>query len=667
MRISKLARTCLIALCMQAAFYSPAIAAHVLIISATGESSVTALTTKRLCEFYGLQYKLLAPEAALSRLVRNNSADDPILAAVIDTPSIEMMHFDELETLRRVIELGGIQLLVHSRKPNARALDGLEQLTGVPEIRFAELDGDASYFRISRLHPEVTKEFTGITKRLAAGIKRRVLIIKASDRDEELVTLIAVSSTDQQAYQPIFAELRRGKGTIFIAASGSMQKLNGQLISMYNWENLPVLVPIMMFLRLSCGEYCWHREVDYANLTIDDANLVEPYGSLNYTDLLEHMKEHNFHTTVAFIPYNYDRTQHSSFNIFLENPRYYSLAMHGNNHDHREFGPYHERPLDEQRMDIIQGIARMERLRQLTSLPYDKVMIFPHDISPANTLGVLKRYNFLCTVNRGNVPLGSEPSPWFDFNMRPVNMDYETFPSLDRRFVESDLYVFDLFIDKPAILFGHLYGTNNLFKDGIAAFDATANRINRLRTQVEWRSLGYIAKNLYLERVNSDGTVSVKMFSSQLNLKNKSKVARTFHIKKRESSNISISEVLVDGKAAEYSIENGHLNMTITLQALQTIKINVKYDGVLPADITLQKNDPKVWLLRHGSEFRDRFLSTKSFGIPLVLLWEKMGFQAFIFFVAACVAFFLVFILASVFLFVRRRRRTLIITTKGNF
>jgi hypothetical protein len=58
----------------------------------------------------------------------------------------------------------------------------------------------------------------------------------------------------------------------------------------------------------------------------------------------------------------------------------------------------------------------MEKFRAMTGISYDKVMIFPHGIAPADTLGLLKKYNFLAAVNASNVPLGSKSLQIFIFN-----------------------------------------------------------------------------------------------------------------------------------------------------------------------------------------------------------------------------------------------------------
>jgi hypothetical protein len=48
------------------------------------------------------------------------------------------------------------------------------------------------------------------------------------------------------------------------------------------------------------------------------------------------------------------------------------------------------RPFYDQEKDIVQAIARMEKLTKLTGVNYDRVMVFPHGIAPAKTIRLLK-------------------------------------------------------------------------------------------------------------------------------------------------------------------------------------------------------------------------------------------------------------------------------------
>ena len=75
----------------------------------------------------------------------------------------------------------------------------------------------------------------------------------------------------------------------------------------------------MMFIQYVAGDRCWHMPGYYGNLTIDDPSLVEPYGHLSYTDILSEMKRSNFHTTIGFIPWNYDQNSLDVIDIFKTN------------------------------------------------------------------------------------------------------------------------------------------------------------------------------------------------------------------------------------------------------------------------------------------------------------------------------------------------------------
>ena len=86
------------------------------------------------------------------------------------------------------------------------------------------------------------------------------------------------------------------------------------------------LAPAMMFAKYSAGARGWHAPAHYANLTIDDPWLRQPYGYVDYKGLLEEMEKHNFHTTIAFIPWNYERSQPEVVSLFKSHPERFSIA-----------------------------------------------------------------------------------------------------------------------------------------------------------------------------------------------------------------------------------------------------------------------------------------------------------------------------------------------------
>ena len=383
------------------------------------------------------------------------------------------------------------------------------------------------------------------------------------------------------------------------------------------------IVPIMMFVRYVGGDECWHRDTDYANLTIDDPSLTEPYGNLNFKKLLTEMEKYNFHTTIAFIPWNYDRSQPDVGKLFLDNPDRYSLIVHGNNHDHYEFNE--TVPLDEQEKDIIEALNRMEKHKELTSIPYGKVMIFPHGIPPVKTLEFLKKYNFNITVNAQDVPLGATRPENYDYEMEPANMDYANFASVKRHSCRYQEYVFDLFLDKPALFYNH----HNFFAEGIDAFNSIAKDVNDLAGEVEWKSLGEIAKHLYLKKTNDNGAIDVKMYGNNLILSNDSEISNVYHIHKEENLNVPIAKLTIDDMETNYVVEEGVLKIGRVISANDSIKIKIIYTEKIPQIAKFptgpfrnwRKAGVRICYLRMASNFRDMFVSRTKVGRGFISLY----------------------------------------------
>ena len=280
------------------------------------------------------------------------------------------------------------------------------------------------------------------------------------------------------------------------------------------------LASYILFLSYAAGSYAWQSDGQYANLTIDDPWLTQPYGHLDYYALLAEMKKHNFHTTIAFVPWNFDRSESGLTALFRENPKCFSICLHGNNHAHREFGDYAKNPMAQQNADIRQGVARMERFQALTGIAYDRFMVFPHGVAPELTFAALKRYGFSGTANSSNVPLDkkfpSEPT----FLLRPYTSAYGGFLSLLRYSVSGEIpqveIAIQMFMGNPLLFYGH----QGLFETGAGAFNAYAELVNRIQPGMKWASLGQIAQHSHLLRKREDGGFDVLMLSSEMDLLN---------------------------------------------------------------------------------------------------------------------------------------------------
>jgi peptidoglycan/xylan/chitin deacetylase (PgdA/CDA1 family) len=374
------------------------------------------------------------------------------------------------------------------------------------------------------------------------------------------------------------------------------------------------LAPEMIFLRYAAGEQAWHAPGHYANLTIDDAWLREPYGHVNYQALLREMEQHNFHTTLAFVPWNYDRSQPAVVDLFRTHPNRFSICIHGDNHDHQEFGPYKKRPLSGQITDIKQAIARMEKFSDLTGLPFDRVMVFPHSISPERTLEVLKHYNFLATVNSLNVPSDAAPPSNPLFPLRAVTLAFSNFPSLRRYSAEAPIpkaqLAVDAFLGNPLLFYAH----QEYFASGSGAFDHIADTVNRLYPDAKWESLGYIASHLYLLKARADGNYDVRAYSSQISLRNPQKKEITFYVRKAEDFHFPLS-VSVDGKPYPYAASRCRVLIRVTVPAGKSRYVAITYKNDFSrAKTDIARTSPRIYAIRLLSDFRDDVVSRSSAG-----------------------------------------------------
>lgn len=544
----------------------------------------------KLAGYYGLLCKRLALDTAelTDGLLRDGQGAYFKLigvsaAILLQNPSL--LGKEETALLRSAIESVGVNLLVADvgERSGAAFVADLTQGAVLGAARPQDSHRD---WIVSSESPEVTREFTGqvITSTSTATQGDFALTLGQPTS----ITMLISSQDDAGTAYPIFVRWKAGAGSIFVDAGETGKSLEElRLREMYySPDHFSQIIPLMLTLRYALEEEAWHSNHRYANLTIDDPALTEPFINLNYADLLGEMKAHDFHTTIAFIPARFEQTQQEVVNLFVASPNRYSLAQHGNNHDGYEFykyqvteddllkgKDYQARPLADQEWDILEGLARLGMHHRLTGIPFGKVMIFPYGISPEPTLVLLKKHNYLATVNAQDYVLDANfPADW-DYGMYPAIMNYGNFAMLTRR--EPGKYqpfrpdaqpsIFDLFIGKAALFFTHAYA-GELFDSGIDAFDPVADEINQVPGGVEWRSLGEIIKHLYLEKTNDDGSIDIKMYGNDL-IFAPVRPGVTYHVIKEEMLNVPIKWLTVNGQEFPYRVEQGLLKLDLVTPA----------------------------------------------------------------------------------------------------
>jgi hypothetical protein len=433
--------------------------------------------------------------------------------------------------------------------------------------------------------------------------------------------IMAVRNDDQSA--PVFIETSSGRQPVFLLCKTRPEGTSAPDRDPYSVvDSFAEIAPVMMFAKYSAGDRGWHAPHHYANFTIDDPWLREPYGDLSYAGLLKEMEKHNFHTTIAFIPWNYNRSEASVIALFRDHPDRFSISIHGDNHDHEEF----ENPQSEgsHAAALKQALARMDKFRLLTKIPYDPVFVFPHDIGPEEVLEKLKAYNYLATVNSTNVPSDRTTPLTPLFALRPVTTSFAAFPSIIRYSAATPdpttSIAINEFLDNPLFFYSH----HDFFAKGIDAFNGVADEVNRIEPATSWRGLGEIVSHLYLIKVRDDSTYDLLVFSPELEISNPSDRAVVYHVAKFDQNFGKIKSVTINGQPIPFQLQDGKLSTTVDVPAGGLRTLRVEYNGDLDlSSVALSSGSIRVYFLRRSSDFRDIWLSNSRLGRVVTSLYYR--------------------------------------------
>lgn len=575
---------------------------------------------ERAATFYGLNLSVVTPVSGSDAVAISKTIDRSATKAVAIAASALALVDEKLilQHLRRRSG-GSVPLLILGVTPetdvtlltawSGGAVTGCRRLEGARPPRYI----------VSRLEG-FTRQLTDLELPFPGSDPAYFVLSKG-----ERAQLIAKVQNDREDY-PVFIELASQEVKVFLSCA---VRSTGDARAESNAERLvnefPEIAPAMMFVKYCAGDAGWHAVDDYANLTIDDPWLREPYGYLNYRGLLGEMEKHDFHTTIAFIPWNYDRSEPQVVSLVRAHPDRFSICIHGNDHDHKEFTDYPSKPLAVQVAALRQALARMDRFKRLTGIPYDRVMVFPHSIAPERTLKALKTYNYLATINSSDVPMDGPDPTLLPLALRPVSVAFARFPSVTRYSVEEPLprgfIQINQFLDNPLFFYCH----HDFFANGIGAFNGMADAVDRSDPDTRWRGVGEIARHLYLVKRRDDrNRYDVLAFSSDLCLTNSSQVDSLFYVTKRETGGPAIAYVSVDGQSCPYRLHDGDLDVTVPVPAGKTRSVAIQYENDLDlAKVDVSRRSARVYLLRMASDVRDITLTRFGGGRALVRFYSR--------------------------------------------
>jgi len=424
--------------------------------------------------------------------------------------------------------------------------------------------------------------------------------------------------------RPFLVEIQRNKCRIILVGSREIIDVDEPVAQVEGIKpSFSRIVPAILFIRNVFGEKCWHNKRHYASLIIDDPLLKERYGFLNYRELLKTMDQHDFATTIAFIPWNYRRTQRAVAQLFRERRDRFSICVHGCDHKEAEFGSTDHGEL----VGLIKTAnQRMNFHEKATGIRFEKIMVFPQGVFSTKAMVLLKNDGYLAAINSTPFAVNEDASKLIirDFFEIPV-LAYGSFPLFVRRY-PKDLaeFALDLLLGKPLLIVEH----HGYFKTGLGKLIYFVKQVKRLEPNIRWGPLGTILNNTYLEREDEKGIRHVKFYTPTLQISNESNSKRQYLLYKREPRGATIAKVKINGESLPFLFEDDVLCIQVDVRARSTAMLEVEYKESLP-DIPLKTSYSdyiKVFFRRYLSELRDNHLSKNDFLFDISQKLKKLLF-----------------------------------------
>jgi hypothetical protein len=408
--------------------------------------------------------------------------------------------------------------------------------------------------------------------------------------------------------EPFFARINRGRGQVFFVASGELADLNetvGRHARLLAWFSR--LAPLMMFLRGALGDRLWQNDAPRACLTIDDPLLTSRYGFLTYERLIEAMRRREFSTSIAFIPWNYRRSQHDVAALLTSNPNAPSLCVHGCDHIDGEFAVP---DFDELHQKAQLALERMHTHHRLSGVPFDDVMVFPQGRFSVEAVTALRATGYLATANGDVCPANSPVSLILQNWLEVAVTRFSDFPLFGRRYPgEIAEFAFDLFLGKPALAVEH----HRYFENGYGELESFVDRLKALDHRLEWSSLGTICSRACLTKSGDAGQVHVRFYTHSFTLTNRGRQPTRYVLFRNQPDATRPLSVTVDGREHECERAGDDVMVALSLEPGATATIVVSSDRTSSVGAPWKASSAhhiNVRARRILGEFRDNYVDT---------------------------------------------------------
>jgi hypothetical protein len=474
------------------------------------------------------------------------------------------------------------------------------KLTGDNATVIREINSTAEDLRVTDQWNDFCAVMAGVRVTASAADVQASLILNRSNRNGRNIIAADEGAT--------FLTVEYENVAVFLSSSKSVIDIDSKLTS-ENFdirEHFLTAVPVVLYIKWAFAGVCWNSPEANASLVIDDPLLKPDYGCVNFKELLALMERYHFATNIAFIPWNWRRSNPDVARLFRQRPEHYSLSIHGSDHVAAEFGSRNRGQLY---WKTKRAVDRMSDHETSTGISHEKVMVFPQGIFSEAAMDVLKRSNFTAAVNTDVLSVDPRsPAIRISDVWDVALMRYGSFPIFTRRSPKQKIanFAFDILLGKPCIIGSH----HDFCRDRYKHLLDLVNGLNALARPLSWRSLGEVVRRSFRQRESSLGVLEIEMYATELRLENYSRQRQRYLIRRREPEPLDIKDVRADFRKLTWSFSDGWVRFELELEGGQQATIRIQFRDMIAGSDGKENFSYRVKtrLRRYLSEVRDNYI-----------------------------------------------------------
>ena len=551
-----------------------------------------------MLDFFGIPWAVLTTRQAKDGDVASLIAGHKRFSILTSAEALaEALQQGSARNLPQWMTAGG-SVFVHGFRPSDPCRNLLRSITADPQADIRNLDTQPIGASVSADFPEMCGPMSGLQIQLQAGGAHSALTINpAAGEFQGIITA---------AEGQLFSKLTCCGVPLFLDASQTTLGIHQRAAIYFDVKkSFAGAVPLVMYLKWSFRDICSTPHHTNACLIIDDPPLQQRYGFLDFRELLQLMNEQTLATTIAFIPWNWRRTNRATVSAFQKNSEKLSVCVHGCDHVGGEFATRSTALLD--RM-LKTAKYRMNSLLERTGLHHDQVMIFPQGAFSPEAGPALKENGFIAAVNTEVAPaIGSNETTIADLWSIAI-LRYGEFPIFTRRYISHGIenFAFDGLLGKPCFIVGH----HELLRDHGKKLSEFVASLKSLNWNLCWRTLGNaVCRSYRIER--RDGIARLTIFTEYAIIENSGAEPQQVMVLKKEADLHRMKDLKVNGQSVDYSYADGFLQFLIEVPPGSAAEIQCSYHRKTMSGATSEPISKRVTVAarRYLSEFRDNYLA----------------------------------------------------------